>query len=270
MSTFHRIYMDDSGNVDAPTTNAVDVRYGSITAVILADDYLQGTFNPSFDALSKKHFGLDEGGRPHNIHRRMLTRAPEKGPFQKLRDWGARDAWDKDVLRMFETAQYTVVTACVDKVAWYHQYPAWTGDFYEVLVEGVLERCFFFLNNRDGEAEVNIETKNPDKDERIKREYRKAMLKGFDFIPAAKLRKRLTSIEPNILTKADRRPGMQLADLLAGPALAHIRHLHTDRHEITSGFVRSVAAILEDKKFYREGARGPDGYGRVWRPKPKT
>ena len=67
---------------------------GTVTAVILADDYLQATFNPSFEALSRKHFGEDEAGNPHNIHRRMLTRAPEKGPFAKLKEWGAREAWD--------------------------------------------------------------------------------------------------------------------------------------------------------------------------------
>lgn len=262
--------MDDSGNVDAPTTNAVDVRYGSITAVILADDYLRAKFNPAFEALSKKHFGTQDDGRPHNIHRRILTRAPTEGPFSVLQKWDARQAWNKGVLRMFKDARYTVVTACVDKVEWYQRYPAWNSDFYEVLVEGVLERCFYFLNNRNGAAEVNIETKNPGKDERIKREYRKAMLSGFDFIPAPKLRKRLTSLEPNILKKSDCRPGMQLADLLAGPSLQHIRHLHTDRHEITSSFVRDVAALLEQEKFYREGQKGPDGYGRVWRPKPKT
>lgn len=262
--------MDDSGNVDAPTTNAIDVRYGSITAVILADDYLQTKFNPSFEALSKKHFGEQPDGRPHNIHRRILTRDPQDGPFAVLKDWNARNLWNRDVLRMFRTAQYVVVTACVDKVAWYHQYPAWGGDFYEVLVEGVLERCFYYLHKRDGEAEVNIETKNPSKDERIKRAYKDAMLRGFDFIPPLKLRKRLKSVELNILTKNDCRPGMQLADLLAGPALQHIRHLNTDWHEITSGFVRDVADILEREKFYREGQKGPDGYGRVWRPKPKT
>lgn len=261
--------MDDSGNVDAPTTNAIDVRYGSITAVILADEYLQATFNPSFEALSKKHFGAQEDGKPHNIHRRILTRDPEDGPFAVLRDWSARNAWNKDALRMFNTAQYVVITACVDKVAWYHQYPAWVGDFYQVLVEAVLERSFYFLNNRDGHAEVNIETKNPTKDERIKRAYRDAMLKGFEFIPPTNLRKRLTSLELNILKKSDCRPGMQLADLLAGPALQHIRHLNTDRHAITSTFVRSVAELLETEKFYRE-QKGPEGYGRVWRPKPRS
>lgn len=269
MADLYRIYIDDSGNVDAPTTNAIDVRYGSVTAVILADDYLQATFNRSFDALSIKHFGPDKDGRPHNLHRRMLARPQADGPFAGLRDTKTRAAWDRAALKMYGTAQYVVVTACVDKVAWYYTYPNWSGDFYEVLVEATLERCFYFLKNRNGVAEVNIETKNPDKNDRIKKAYRHAMLRGFDHIPALKLRERFTSVEPNILKKTDKRPGAQLADLLASPSLQFIRHLKTGRNEITSPFVLDVAQLLEAEKYYRED-KGPDGYGRVWRPAGKT
>lgn len=267
MADLYRIYIDDSGNVDGHTTNAVDVRYGSITAVILADDYLQKTFNPSFEALSKKHFGTQPDGRPHNIHRRVLTHPPANSPFAPIREPAKREAWNKAVLSMFRTAQFSVVTSCVDKVEWYYRYPTWNGDFYEVLVEAALERCFYFLKNHDGVAEINIETKNPDKNERIKKAYRHAMLHGFQFIGAEKLRERFNSIEPNILKKTDIRPGAQLSDLLASPSLQFIRHLHTKRHEITSQFINDVALILEGEKYYRE-KKGPEGYGRVWRPKP--
>jgi hypothetical protein len=57
-----------------------------------------------------------------------------------------------------------------------------------------------------------------------------------------------------------------MADLLAGPALQHIRHLHTGRYPIMSAFTQQIAEILEGKKYYRELLRGPKGYGRIWRP----
>ncbi len=136
--------MDDSGNVDPATTNAPERRYGSITAVILASDYLDKTFDASLPAISEKHFGLHEG-KPCKIHRRVLAGKPEReGPFSVLADPEKRAAWDADALRMFQKAQYTVITACVDKVGWYWQYPNWEGDFYEVLVQAVLERSFYF------------------------------------------------------------------------------------------------------------------------------
>jgi hypothetical protein len=266
MSDLYRIYIDDSGNVDAQTTNKSDVRFGSITAVILNAAYQDTTFNPGFEKLSIRHFGERDGGGPHNIHRRALAKPPSQGPFAVLQDEEARKAWDAAALKMFDSADYVVVTACVDKVEWYHRYPTWDGDFYEVLVLAALERSFYFLKNRNGVAEVNIENKNPSKDARIKSAYRRVLDNGSDHIPGARLQSTFTSVEPNFVKKDHCVPGAQLADLLAAPALQHIRHIHTRRDPIGGTFTKQVADILEDRKFYREAGKGPAGYGRLWRP----
>lgn len=173
---------------------------------------------------------------------------------------------------MFEKADYTVISACIDKVHWYHLFPEWKGDFYQVLVDAVLERAFYFLKNRNALAEVNIETKNPGRDQRIKDNYKSAVsASGFQHISSDKLRSVFSSAELNIIRKGDCRPGAQLADLLAGPSLQHIRFEKTGRHRIESEFVKALCCILEEHKFYREtndlGTRGPDGFGKLWRPK---
>lgn len=262
----YRIYIDDSGNVDAVANNEHNVRYGSITAVILKASYLDEKFNAGFQTLIEKHFGKKDDGTPQTVHRRVLNNPPDHGPFSVLKDDAKRKAWDAECIRMYEVADYTVITACVDKIAWYFKYPKWSGDFYEVLVEAVLERAFYFLRER-GKAEVNIETKNPARDQRIKDQYRRGLEAGYQFIPAESLQKVFTSKELNILKKQDAKPGAQLADLLAGPALQHIRFINTRRHPIQSDFTKSVAAIL-DKKFYRETKNGTvTVYGKLWRPK---
>ena len=267
-----QIYIDDSGNVDPGTTNDPNSRYGSLTAVILKAEYLTATFNPSFEALVTRHFGTATDGRPHNLHRRVLNSPPDHGPFSVLKDDNKRKDWDQAALRMFEKADYTVIFACVDKVHWYYAFPSWTGDFYQVLVDAVLERASYFLKNRNGLAEVNIETKNPGRDKRINDNYRDSITRrGFDYIKADKLRDVFSSSELNIITKSDCRPGAQLADLLAGPALQLIRYEKTRRHPIQSDFVKELCRILENTKFYREAVagsvRGPEGYGKLWRPK---
>lgn len=257
--------MDDSGNVDSPTTNAPEVRYGSITAVILPSVYLDTKFNPDFEAMALKHFGADDRGRAHGIHRRSLSNPPKNGPYAVLRKPENRQAWDAAALQMFERAQYHVISATVDKVEWYHRYPNWRGCFYEVLVQCVLERSFYFLRYR-GRAEVNIEWKDPRRNESIKVAYKAALEKGFPpNLTAEQLRSVFTSVELNILKKTDRRPGCQLADLLAAPAMQHSIYLNTGRHGIRGEFARRVAGILESDKFYRN-QNGPAGYGRVWRP----
>lgn len=265
MADLYRIYIDDSGNVDAATTNTPETRYGSVTAVIMGAHYLDNRFNASFAQLSKRHFGERGDGTAHNIHRRVIGHPPERGPFSVLRDPEKRGAWDAAALRMYAAADYTVITAVIDKVAWYYRFPEWRGDFYEVLVQAALERAWYFLKNRDLCGEVNIEHKSDDKNERIKAAYRQALVDGFQHIKPDRLRAHFTSIEPNIIKKGDCRPGMQLADLIAGPSMQYIRHLHTKANPISGEFTQALTDILERKKFYRE-AKGPGGYGRMWRP----
>jgi hypothetical protein len=193
--TLYRIYIDDSGTVDPVATNAPTIRYGSITAVILADKYLQDTFNNSFQVLIERHFGKKADGTSQTVHRRVLNSPPDHGPFSVLKDDDKKKAWDIDCLSMYERAEYTVISACVDKVAWYYQYPSWDGDFYEVLVQAVLERAFYFLRNR-GRAEVNIETKNTKRDQRLKEQYKIALKNGYSpYLSADKLQRVFTSQE---------------------------------------------------------------------------
>jgi hypothetical protein len=265
MTNLYRVYIDDSGNVDPKASNDPALRYGSVTGVVLSAAYLDKTFNSSFETISKRHFGTREDGRPHNLHRRLLGTPPAEGPFSVLSDQERRARWDTTALRMFKLAEFTVITVAVDKVAWYYHYPEWNGDFYDILVRGLLERLFYFLRYR-GQAEVFIETKNGPRDLRVKHRFREGLEKGYDHIPAHRLQRVFTSREIRVLTKGDTRPGMQLADLIAGPALQHCRFLATGRHPIESPFIRQVAAILEESKFYREEGKGVEGCGRVWRP----
>lgn len=259
--------MDDSGNVDAAASNDPNCRYGSVSAVIMEQDYVDDTFNGSFAALVEKHFGTNPDGSPLNLHRRRLVAPPDHGPFSVLKDNIKRAEWDRDVLRMFDIAKYTVITAGVDKVEWYWRYPSWNGDFYEVLVRGILERCFYYLRNR-GVAEVNIETKNPGRDRGLKDNYRRAFDTGYEHISADRISKVFSSREINIVQKKECKPGAQLVDLVAGPAMQHIRHRNTGRHQPKGKFVTALCDILQQKKFYREGSNGPNGYGCVWRPRP--
>jgi hypothetical protein len=265
MSTLYRLYIDDSGNVDSKTNNTPELRYGSLTGVLFQGDYLEHRFNSSFVQLSKKHFGQRENDRPHNLHRRLLaTKAPVDKPFSVLADPAARKAWDADALDMFTRSKYTVITACVDKIAWYYKYPRWNGDFYHILVEGILSRSYYFLHKRDAVAEVNVETKG-DRDQRLKEEYKRTLKDGYFHITGPRLQSVFTSKEINILNKDCDKPGIQMADLLASPAFRHIRFDNTKLHPITGDFTQNLCKVLVDQKFYREKT-SPKGHGMIWRP----
>jgi hypothetical protein len=65
--TLYRIYIDDSGNVDPVANNDHNVRYGSITAVLLKAEYLDTKFNSSFQTLIDKHFGKGTEESPRTV-----------------------------------------------------------------------------------------------------------------------------------------------------------------------------------------------------------
>src|ERR1700730_10237159 len=155
----YRMFIDDTGNVDAKTSNDPLLRYGSITGVIFDRDYLSQTFDTSFRQVCKRHFGCDGTGVPHLLHRRVLAVPPKEGPFSVLRDESKRESWDSEAIRMFRLAKFTAITVSIDKIAFYYENPEWNGDFYEILVTNAIERFFYFLRSQ-GTGDVVIENKS--------------------------------------------------------------------------------------------------------------
>ena len=186
-----------------------------------------------------------------------------------LRDPAKRDAWDRSCLDMMTRANYTVITVCLDKVAFYYFHPGASLDVYETLIQNAIERYFYFLKDR-GRGDVIVESQNAGADMAIKQRFRHIIEHGTGHIPAGKLQSVFTSKEINIEPKIAGFPGLQFADLIARPAFAHCRAKYANDTSDLSAFARQISPILEDFKFYRDANGEPDRYGRVWRPqKPK-
>jgi len=114
---------------------------------------------------------------------------------------------------------------------------------------------------------VFVEAKHADRDQRLKEAYRDAYENGYRFIPVENLRPRLASAELNIADKKRGIPGLQLADMIAAPALAQCIMKHFDPVRVPQGMHGQIAELLESQKFYRDKNGSPKGYGRIWRPK---
>jgi len=132
------MFVDDTGNVDRVTDNTPKLRFGAVAAVIMPMAYVESTFDRAFHSLAEKHFGLDPTGKPFVLHRRALVKPTLSGPFAPLLDKDKKASFDAHCMKMYEAADYTVITAAVDKVAFYYRYPNWDGDFYAVLVEALI------------------------------------------------------------------------------------------------------------------------------------
>lgn len=259
----YRMFIDDTGNVHSRTSNHPQSRFAGVVGIIFELDYLHTTFEPSFDKLKAKHFGLRDDGQTHVLHLRKMKKA--EGPFGDLRDQEFRETWQRDCLRMYTLAAYTVIAVCVDKVAFYAAHPSWQGSIYQLLVGNAIERYFYYLRLRRGTGDVLTEATNSDLDQEIKKLYRQFYSIGTDHIPGATLRTRLTSNEIKIKPKTDNLAGLQLADMLAATCFSHCRKIYAEGPDYDS-FAMEVADLIEGHKFYRDSKGDPHRYGRIWRP----
>jgi hypothetical protein len=260
----YSMFIDDTGDVTNSTTNSPQTRYASITGVIFDRQYLSATFEPSFRKIVKHHFGDER----LVLHRRKMISPPQEGPFSVLRDPAKRDAWDKSCLDMMTRANYSVITICLDKVAFYYHHPKFCLDVYEILIQNAVERYFYFLRGK-GVGDVVVESQNAATDKTIKERFRHVIENGTEHISADKLQAVFTSREINIEPKEAAFPALQFADLIARPAFAHCRAIYAQDASDLTAFARQIATILEGYKFYRDSNGNPDRYGRVWRPAPK-
>lgn len=169
---------------------------------------------------------------------------------------------------MMARANYTVITVCLDKVAFYYHHPKATLDVYQTLFQNVVERYFYFLKAH-GAGDVVVEAQNAGTDKAIKERFREIMDEGTEFIPARNLASVFTSKEIKIVAKERGLIGLQMADLLARPAFAHCRAIYAQDASDLAGFAREIAPVLESYKFYRDKDGNPDRYGRVWRPQKR-
>jgi hypothetical protein len=262
------MFVDDTGDVTPSTTNDPKTRFASLTGVIFERDYLISTFEPGWRKLVGRTFGTDDDGNPPVLHRRKMISPPKEGPFACLHDDATRSKWNASCLDMMTRASYTVITISLDKVAFYYHHPKATLDVYETLFQNIVERYFYFLRT-NGTGDVVVEAQNSSTDQAIKERFRKAIEGGTEHISSDKLQSVFESREIKIVPKKRGVIGLQMSDLLARPAFAHCRAMHTNDTSDLAGFAREIAPILENYKFYRDDEGKPDGYGRVWRPQKR-
>lgn len=258
-----RMFIDDTGNVHSRTSNHPQNRYAGIVGVIFDVDYLKDRFDSSFKKLKSHHFGVDNNGNAPILHLRRMKKAEK--PFSHLANECCRRAWEDACFRMYDIAAYTVISVCVDKVAFYATHPNWQGSVYQLLVGNAIERYFYFLRSRRGDGDVLAEATNSTLDLDLKTLYQRFYEVGTDHIAGATLRTRLSSKEIKIKPKTADIAGLQMADLLASTCFAHSKKIYAEGPDFDA-FAMRVADLLEREKFYRDWQGNPHGYGRVWRP----
>jgi len=246
----YRIYIDEVGNSDLESSDNPIHRFLSLTGVILDLAHVKATIHPQMEDLKSKYFNSHPDD-PVILHRKEILNA--RNAFQVL--WGqhVRNRFDAELLTLFRTWEFTVISVCLDKKKHKEMYSTWRYDPYHYCLAILLERYAMFLQRKDACGDALAESRGGKSDRRLKDSFSRLWNQGTEYIPADVFQKVLTSKQLKVKPKANNISGLQLADLIAHPSRNEILHEHGLLDKEPAPFAKKVILILRDKCDQRSG-----------------
>ena len=244
----YRIYIDEVGNPDLESSDDPNHRFLSLTGVILELGYVASVVHPQMEALKARYF------RPHPdeaviFHRREMMNSI--APFEALRDASTRESFNRELLSLLRSWDYTVMSVCLDKKNHRETYTTWRYDPYHYCLAILLERFVFFLSQHCAVGDVMAESRGGE-DRRLKDAFERLWNNGTEYVTAQSFQKVLTSKQLKVKPKANNIAGLQLADLLAHPSRSEIL-MEQGLRKTLPAFAKTLVEILQHKYYQREG-----------------
>lgn len=251
------MYLDEVGMDDLNHLNIDNHRYLSLTGVILQLEYVGDVLIPAIETLKRDVFDCDPDEMIH-LHRTDIVK--KKGVFGQLRDARKQAEFDRRVFQIISDANYTVVTALVDKLAmtqqahWQQQHP------YHYLAEIMVEKYAQFLERQNDIGDIMPEARQGKKDRELQAQFERVRANGSRFVNADRIQSVIRASKLKFRTKRDNIAGLQLCDLLAHPSHMYVRDVNN--HPVQLGpFAIRVRDILVARKYDRSARGRIDGYG---------
>lgn len=247
----YRIYIDEVGNPDLESSENPNHRFLSLTGVILELEYVASVVHPQMEDLKLRYFRAHPD-EPIIFHRKEMVNA--RAPFESLRGASTRKAFDRDLLKLMNDWEYTVISVCLDKKKHKDTYSVWRYDPYHYCLAVLLERFVFFLKRSGAQGDAMAESRGGKEDRRLKDSFERLWQNGTEYVAPEQFQDKFTSRQIKVKTKANNIAGLQLCDLIA----------HSSRNEILkeqgalpgtiSPFGKQVIKILQ-AKYDGEGTR---------------
>lgn len=247
----YRIYIDEVGNHHLGSSTVSGNRYLSLSGVIIDLDHARTVVHPEMEDL-KREFFESHPDDPVVFHRKEILNA--KPPFTALRDATVRDKFDTRLLSLLRSWEFSVISICLDKKAHLDTYSTWRYDPYHYILEMILERFTFFLEQNDSKGDVMAESRGGKEDMRLKRSFARLWASGTNFVDPSRVQAVLTSKQLKIKPKANNVSGLQVADLIAHPSRNEILIENKALDKPLAPFASQVVEILKDK-YYQDDAR---------------
>lgn len=240
----YRIYIDEVGNPDLEGSNDPNHRFLSLTGVILELGYVEAVLHPQMEELKAKYF-RSHPDDPVIFHRKEMVNA--KVPFEVLKHSDTQRQFDRALLGLMESWNYTVISVCLDKKKHRETYTTWRYDPYHYCLAVLLERFVFFLNRMGSQGDAMAESRGGKEDMRLKGSFCRLWESGTEYVAPDQFQAALTSKQLKIKLKANNVSGLQLTDLLAHPSRNEILNEQGLLGRGLGTFAQSVIRILQGK-----------------------
>ena len=256
----YRLYFDETGNGDLRVAKKnPNQRYLSLTGLIIRQDIHDGLVSDQLVRIKREIFGEQSVV----LHRRDIV--SRKDIFSRLNDEELRAKFRAKIAELLETAPVTAITVTVDKLALLEVQTQRPFGVYHYVLIWLLALFVKWLDRHGYYGDVEGEMRGPKHDAQLRRALRVFYKEGGEF-PKEVIQSRLTSHELRLKSKKANIAGLQLADLLAHPAL----RLHLSRRSAKIAAPDEyvvLAKILETSKYDRDIKDGEvEGWGRKWLP----
>jgi len=246
----YRMYVDEVGNSDLDSSSNPLHRFLSLTGVIIDLSYVRETLYPDIEKV-KEDFFHSHPDDPIILHRKDILNA--RPPFESLRDEKTREKFDKTILKLLSSWEYTVISVCLDKKSHKETYSVWRYDPYHYCLALLLERYTFFLEQNGAVGDVMAESRGGKEDRRLKDSFLNLWNEGTDYIEASRFHHVLTSKQLKVKPKSNNISGLQLADLIAHPSRNEILDDVGLLGRPLPPFGTKVLQILQEKYYRHDG-----------------
>jgi len=246
----YRIYIDEVGNPDLESSDNPNHRYLSLTGVIVELSHIGSAIHPQMEAIKSRYF-RSHPDDPVIFHRKEMVNA--KPPFETLRDPVVLEKFDRELLELLSTWDYTVISVCLDKKKHKETYTTWRYDPYHYCLAVLLERYVFYLNRVNSQGDVMAESRGGKEDRRLKDSFNRLWEHGTEYVDPPQFQRTLTSRQLKVKPKANNIAGLQLCDLVAHPSRNEILREHGQLGREMGPFANKIIEILRRKYDQRDG-----------------
>jgi hypothetical protein len=257
MSKF-RLYVDESGDHNYNTSDAIKKRFLSLSGVIIKQEEYSQNITPAIRLI--KQIFSDDIDCPPILHAEEI--ASKSGIFSILQNSEIECEFNRQYLDLIENRDYIICCVVLDKKNHLSKYGKAASHPYHYCLNIILERYVFFLERQGSVGDVIAEARGKKEDMALKEAYECFYNSGTSFRSRESIQSKLTSNSIKIRNKQANILGLEFADLLSLPMKLDVLHSFQILPNLDENFTKKVISKIQTK-YLRSNTNGKiKGYGK--------